>query len=91
MGVQHELQILFGYHMQANWQEDRVPFQIIRGNQAKHHDLFGALAGLDQPDMIRGILGPPLSYVIAGPAVDDGIHSEILFSLYKMMDIFFLN
>lgn len=53
-------------------------FQIIRGNQAKHHDLCGALAGLDQPDMIRGILGPPLSYVIAGPAVDDGIHSEIL-------------
>ena len=78
VGLQHQLQVVLCPHPEPDWQVDRIHFETVGGDQAKHHDLGGVLRVLDRLDVVGDVLGPPLGNVPTGAAVGDGVDCEIL-------------
>ena len=78
VGLQHPLQVVLCPHPEPDWQVDRIHFETVGGDQAKHHDLGRVLTVLDGLDVIGDVLGPPLGNVPTGEAVGDGVDCEIL-------------
>ena len=67
------------------------PFLSVDGDESKYHDLGQTFSVLDQPDMIYGILGPPLGNVPVCVAVDVGVEGEVLFALDQYDGHYFLH